>query len=119
MKLLYWLVAAPLMILAIVFAVSNMGAVELSLWPLAERQLVPVFLVVFAAFAVGFFAGGLVAWIGGHRHRVRARAAAHRVSDQTHEIATLRRKLEETEAAAAKGNDAGSGQRALVAVDTR
>lgn len=118
MKLLYWLVAAPLMILAVLFAVSNMGAVELGLWPLAERRELPVFLVVFAAFAIGFFAGGFVAWIGGHRHRSRARAAEHRAAEHRREIADLQRKLDETSAAAGS-RDGGGQQRALVAADSR
>lgn len=119
MKLLYWLVAAPLMILAVVFAISNRGLVEFGFWPFIERQAVPVFLAVFIAFTIGFFAGGIVAWIGGHRHRVRARVAERRVSEQTREITALRRKVEEAETTPAKGDDARPGQRALVAVDTR
>lgn len=119
MKILYWLVAAPLMILAILFAVSNQGVVELGLWPVLEGQPLPTFLVVFGAFAIGFFAGGFVAWIGGHRHRVRARVAERRSVEQAREIADLRRKLDSATGASTTGDGSTSGQRALVAVNGR
>ena len=119
MKLLYWLVAAPLMVLAVLFAISNRGAIELGLWPFVERHSAPLFIVLFLTFAVGFLAGGFVAWIGGHRHRVRARVAEHRVNDQTREIAGLRRRLEEADAADGPSAGQTSSERALVPAGPR
>lgn len=97
MKHLYWLVAAPLMIVAVLFAISNMGPVTLELWPFSGRLTVPVYLVAFGVFAVGFFAGGFVAWIGAGKSRGRARAAERKVRDEEREIADLKRRLEAAE----------------------
>jgi len=99
MKHLYWFVAAPLMILAVLFATSNMDLIEVRLWPLPGSETVPLYLFAFGVFAIGFFSGGLVAWIGAGRTRSRARAAERLVREEEREIADLKRKLDATEKA--------------------
>jgi hypothetical protein len=102
MKLIYWLIAGPLVALSVLFALSNRGFVELSIWPLPVSLPVPVYLVALGGLAVGFFAGGIVAWFGAGRTRGRARAAERRVRDRDVEIEDLRRKLKEAEIAEAR-----------------
>lgn len=92
MKLIYWLIAGPLMVLAALFATSNRGSIELGLWPLPFTVQAPIYLVALCSLAVGFLAGGTVAWFGGARARARARAAERAVRRRDAEIEDLRRK---------------------------
>lgn len=59
MKLLYWLFAAPLIVVAVLFAVSNMSSVEIVLWPLPGALETRLFIVVLVPLVVGFLAGGM------------------------------------------------------------
>jgi uncharacterized integral membrane protein len=91
---LSWIVSVPLALLAISFAVSNLGNISLQLWPLPGVLDLPVFLAVLGALFVGFLIGGTVAWISAGRHRRAARASHKRVQQ-------LERELAEAKAAAA------------------
>ena len=102
MKLIYWLIAGPLIALAVLFALSNRGSVELSIWPLPFSLSAPVYLVALGGLAVGFFAGGIVAWFGAGRTRARARAAERTVRAREVELEDLRRKVKEAEIAEAR-----------------
>lgn len=108
MRLVYWLIAAPLMLVAALFAISNLAVVEIGLWPLPFKVNVPVYLIALGGLAVGFLAGGLVAWFGAGRVRARARAAERAVRRRDVEIEDLRRKTSraEREAVAAKAAQA-------------
>ena len=62
----------------------------------------PVYLVALGGLAVGFFAGGIVAWFGAGRTRARARAAERTVRAREVELEDLRRKVKEAEIAEAR-----------------
>ncbi len=69
-------VVAPIFFVAfsaivIAFSVKNLGNIEINPWPFAEPVQVPTYLVVFAAFIVGFFSGAVVAWVSGIQGRRR------------------------------------------------
>ena len=102
MKLIYWLIAGPLIALAVLFALSNREFVELSLWPLPFSLPAPIYVVAMGGMAIGFFAGGFVAWFGAGRTRSRARAAARAVRARDIELEDLRRKVKEAEIAEAR-----------------
>jgi len=102
MKLIYWLIAGPLTALAVLFALSNRESVELSIWPLPFTLPAPIYLVALGGLAVGFFAGGIVAWFGAGRIRARARAAERTVRARDVEIEDLRRKVKDAELAEAR-----------------
>jgi hypothetical protein len=102
MKLLYWLIAGPLIALSILFALSNREFVELSIWPLPFAVPVPVYVVALGGLALGFFAGGIVAWFGAGRTRGRARAAERTLRGREVELEDLRRKVKEAEIAEAR-----------------
>jgi putative membrane protein len=71
-----WIVAAPLLLLMVVFALSNSEAVPLRLFPLGELPFeVPLSLAILAAMGLGFFLGGLRLWTTALRHRRAARRA--------------------------------------------
>ncbi len=102
MRLFYWLIAGPLLVVAVLFALSNRQAVDLSIWPLPFEVPVPVFVVALGGLAAGFFAGGVVAWFGAGRTRARARGAERALRNREVEIEDLRRRLKRAEIAEAK-----------------
>jgi len=98
MRLVYWLIAVPLLVVMPLFAISNLDPVQLTIWPLPfVSPPVPVFVVALGGLAIGFFAGGLVAWFSAGRARARARAAERTVRIRDIEIEELRRKAQEAE----------------------
>jgi putative membrane protein len=110
MRLIYWLIAGPLIILAVLFALSNRDLVDLEIWPLPFSLPAPVYLVALGGLAVGFFAGGIVAWFGAGRTRARARAAERALRARDVELEDLRRKVKEAEVAEARQKAASSTQ---------
>ena len=97
MKLIYWLLTAPLIVVAVLFAVSNLGEVKIELWPLPDPLPTRLFMVALVPLVVGFFAGGAVAWFGAGRVRSRARAAERAVRTREIEIEDLREKARDAE----------------------
>ena len=101
MRLVYWLIAVPLLVAVPLFAILNLNSVELTFWPLPFVVQAPVFVVALIGLAVGFFAGGVVAWFSAGRARARARAAERTVRIRDIEIEELRRTAQEAERASA------------------
>lgn len=119
MKLIYWLIAGPLMVLMALFAISNRELVDLGLWPLPFTIQAPIYLIALCSLAVGFLAGGTVAWFGSARAWARARAAERAVRRRDVEIEDLRRKAgaAEREAAAAQAQAGRAPAKLPVAAD--
>lgn len=69
------LLAAPLLFLLVLFALSNRQPVELGLWPTDVSIEVPVSLAVLGIAGLFFLFGALVAWAGTIAERDRARRA--------------------------------------------
>jgi uncharacterized integral membrane protein len=122
-RLLAWIVGLPVLAACVLFALDNRGTLVLGFWPAPWKLTGPVYLVVLAALVIGFLFGGIIAWLGGHRHRAalgRARAEAERLQV---ELAELRRRLDAAEkaqrapavASAASGEQA---RRQLIAADS-
>lgn len=93
-RLLHWFIAVPLIVLAVLFALSNRGMVELTLWPFPYVLGVPAFLLTMLAFLVGFLGGGVVVWAAAADTRRRARQAERAVVVQQRELEELRVKAE-------------------------
>ncbi|HLO76923.1 MAG TPA: lipopolysaccharide assembly protein LapA domain-containing protein [Magnetospirillum sp.] len=73
MRLIGWLLALPLSLLAVVFAVANRHDLRLDLWPLPWSLDLPVYLAVLGPLVLGMVLGGLATWLAGHRTRTAAR----------------------------------------------
>lgn len=71
MRLLYWVIAPPLMVAAILFAISNRQQAEIHLWSLPYAIELPVYLVALGSLVVGFFIGALAMWYNDVRRRAR------------------------------------------------
>jgi putative membrane protein len=75
-----WVIGIPLLVLMVVFALSNTEPVRLGLFPLGELPFdVPLSVVILMALGLGFFLGGLRVWIPALRHRRAARRAEEKV----------------------------------------
>jgi lipopolysaccharide assembly protein A len=108
MKLLFWLVALPLIIVAALFAVANREPVTISLWPLADPFEVPLFIALIATLYGGVVLGGFVAWVSAGRSRRRARAEAKRATALERDNAALKARLETIEASRAAAGRAAA-----------
>ncbi len=97
MKLVHWLVTAPLALLLVVFAVSNRESVTVTLWPLPVVLDAPLYLVVLLVLLIGFLVGQLVAWINGRHWRREARRRARRIEALERELAATQAQLPKSE----------------------
>jgi uncharacterized integral membrane protein len=68
MKILSWLITLPIIVIAIVFAVSNRQAVTLNLWPLDMTVNAPLYIVTLGTFFTGLFLGAIGFWLSSLRH---------------------------------------------------
>ncbi len=80
-RILAWIVTAPLVLLVVLFAVSNLDEVTLHLWPLPFDLTVAIWLLTLIELFVGFLLGAIVTWIADRRRRREARLLARRVRE--------------------------------------
>lgn len=97
MKLLSWIILAPLALFIIVFSASNRAPVTLELWPLPFAMEAPLFAVTLGGAVFGFLFGAATAWISGSTARTRARKEARRAEEAAREAANLRGELAKLE----------------------
>jgi len=72
---LRWIVGIPLLLLMILFALSNTEPVRLGLFPTDYSIEVPLSVAILIAMGIGFFLGGLRLWFTALHHRRAARRA--------------------------------------------
>jgi len=74
MRALGWLlIGLPLMVVVVLFAISNRDPVTLSIWPLAAERQAPLYLVILLVAVAGFIVGAVFTWVLGIGGRMRAR----------------------------------------------
>lgn len=94
MRVLFWIIVLPLLLIAAFFAIANRETVTLDLWPLFTQVTMPLFVALLIFLYVGFMLGAAVAWWGGRHARARARVAARRAEGLQREVAELTARLE-------------------------
>ncbi len=82
------LLTIPLLVVLVIFALSNRASVSLSF--LGYETAMPLSVAVLLAAGVFFVLGAFVVWIGELRQRRRARRAEQRVAVLEEQIASLR-----------------------------
>lgn len=97
MRLIGWLLALPVSLLAVVFAVANRHDLRLELWPLPWSLDLPVYLAVLGPLVLGLVVGGVVAWVAGHGARASARHHRRRAESLERQLAAAG-KAEDTSA---------------------
>jgi putative membrane protein len=88
-----WIVGVPLLLLMVLFALSNSEPVPLRLFPLGALPFeVPLSVAILGAMGLGFFLGGLRLWFTalGHRRAARRAEAAVRLLEAKHQELTAR-----------------------------
>lgn len=95
-----FVVVFPITVLVILFAVSNLGAVPIRLWPVPGEIEISLSLVVLPALGLGLLIGEVIAWAGELGHKRRADKAEKRAEDLEREIAVMRIREEEIRARA-------------------
>lgn len=98
MRILGWLLAFPLIVLAVVFAVANRHDVRLELWPLPWVLDLPVYLAVLGALVKGMVIGAVVMWLSGHRARANARQQRRRAESLERQLEVARTEAEQAKA---------------------
>ena len=84
------LLAAPLLFILILFALSNKQAVSLGIWPTDVRIELPVSIAVLGIAGLFFLFGALVAWAGTLSERTRAKRAEATVRQLEAQLASVR-----------------------------
>jgi uncharacterized integral membrane protein len=69
MKFTSWLFTIPIIIVCVVFAVSNRQEVTIDLWPLDYIVTSPLYVLTLGFFFCGFLFGSLLFWLTSLRHR--------------------------------------------------
>ena len=90
MRLLFGL---PLLILLVLFALSNTTPVRLGLWPSDYTLQLPLSLTVLGAMAIAFLAGGVTVWVSELAQRRRARRAEQTVRLLEAQVQELKARL--------------------------
>lgn len=67
------LIAAPFLLILVLFALSNRQDVTLGLWPTDLAMTLPLSVAILGAMAVAFLIGALVVWVPTLGVRLRAR----------------------------------------------
>jgi uncharacterized integral membrane protein len=86
-------IGLPLLLLMVVFALSNRAAVTLGLWPTDFSLEVPLSLAILAAMAIAFLMGGFLVWFSVLAQRSRARRAEQAVRLLEAEVQSLKARL--------------------------
>lgn len=87
------LIAAPLLLLMVVFALSNPKPETFALWPTDYTVQLPLSLAVLGAMGVAFLFGALVLWVSLLGARARARRAERHVRMLEAQVSELKLRL--------------------------
>lgn len=111
MKILSRALFVLLVVLGMLIAVSNMQRVELELWPLPEKIVLPLYLLIVAILLLGILAGLALGWWTGRHHRRIARERTADTARLEREVLRLREALAATRPA--PGSPAQREQKAI------
>lgn len=87
------LVTVPLLLLLVLFALSNTEPVPIRLWPTDMAAEVPLSLAVLGGMGAAFLVGALLVWFSALSQRSRARRAEAQVRILDEQLAELKARL--------------------------
>ncbi len=87
------LIALPLLLVLVVFALSNRMVVPLGFWPFDYSLELPLSLAILGAMALAFLIGGAMLWGAAFAQRRRARRAEHAVKLLEAQVLELKARL--------------------------
>jgi uncharacterized integral membrane protein len=94
-RIVSWIVTAPIVILVVLFAVSNLDEVTLHLRPFPFDLTIRIWALTLIVLFVGFLLGGIVTWIGDRKRRREARLLARKVTLLEQSLADARAEITE------------------------
>jgi lipopolysaccharide assembly protein A len=86
-------IGLPLLLLLVLFALSNTEPVRLHLWPTDYALELPLSLAVLGAMAIAFLGGGVLVWVTELAQRRRARRAEQAVRLLEAQVQELKARL--------------------------
>lgn len=89
-RILSWIVTAPIAVLVLLFAVSNLDSVTLRLKPFPFDMTLPIWALTLIVLFVGFILGAIVTWISDRKRRREGRLMARRVIELEQSLAVAR-----------------------------
>ena len=89
------LVGLPLLLILVLFALSNRAPVRLGFWPTDYTMDLPLSVAILAAMAFAFLAGGAMLWLSVLAQRRRARHAEHAVRLLEAQVLELKARLQQ------------------------
>lgn len=96
------LIALPVLIILILFALSNPQPVTLGLWPTDLHQPVPVSAAILVGAAVAFLLGAFFVWFPALGARRRARAFERKSRKLEDQVNSLKKKTDSRSAVASR-----------------
>ena len=90
MRLILWIVAPVILLVAIVFAVHNYARATIDLWPFPISLDMPIYAVVLISIVAGFLIGATAAWLGGGKWRKLARQRERAVASLNRQLAAVK-----------------------------
>jgi uncharacterized integral membrane protein len=87
------LIALPLLLVLVLFALSNRTPVHLGLWPTDYVAELPLSVAVLGGMAVAFLAGGVLVWFSALAQRQSARRAEQAVRLLEEQVRDLKARL--------------------------
>ena len=92
------LIAAPFLLVVVLFALSNKQYETFRFWPTDYEVALPLSIAMLGAMAVAFVAGAFVVWVSAVAARRRARRAEQRARMLEAQVTELKAKLSPTRA---------------------
>jgi uncharacterized integral membrane protein len=89
------LIALPLLLLLVLFALSNQEPVPLRFWPTDYSLVLPLSFAVIGGMAVAFLVGALLVWVSALAQRRRARRAEQTVRLLEAQVQELKARLQQ------------------------
>jgi uncharacterized integral membrane protein len=93
LRILRLVIAAILLLVLVLFALSNTSALRLGLWPTDYNVTLPASIVILGAMAMAFLAGAFVVWVGELGRRRRARQAEQTMKLLEDQVKALKAQL--------------------------
>ena len=93
MKTLSRILLGLFLAVGVLVAISNRESVELSLWPLREKLVAPLFVMVVFLLLLGVLVGLTMGWFSNRRHRSSARHRGAEIERLEREVARLKTEL--------------------------
>jgi uncharacterized integral membrane protein len=89
------LISLPILLILVLFALSNTGTVQLALWPTDFTMQAPLSLVILGGMAIAFLLGGILVWFTELGQRRRARRAEYTVRLLEQQVQELKARVPE------------------------